>query len=270
MRARLVLLLLACVTAGFGQYTWDYSKNPVVSDTTRWSTNGSPTYGSYGVNFSGSGGSLISIPAISGTNSSDYEETSTLAINGALGTYIHFLRASGGTVQAGSGSYVSVELVIPTGFTSPGTATLNINKCVAGTVTSLGSTSIAASNGMTLRTIIFGGTLWVFTTNNLQVWAGTVPTITGNPGIGGYGMPAGSGFQSIELGHHDTVAPNQVIQTSVSSSLTATQVLLKWQGVLDDTNGIGVYEYAIARNGTPFASATEPSLADDGATASTT
>ena len=66
------------------------------------------------------------------------------------------------------------------------------------------------------------------------------------------------------------MAPGPVIQTSVSSSLSATQVLLKWQGVLDDTNGIGLYQYVVARNGTPIASATEPTLADFGLTASTT
>ena len=50
------------------------------------------------------------------------------ARNGGGGTYIHFFRTSGGTVQAGSGSYVSAEIVVPGGFTSPGAATLNINK----------------------------------------------------------------------------------------------------------------------------------------------
>ena len=236
----------------------------MVSDSSRWSTNGSPAYGSYGVNFSGSsGGSLISIPAITGANSNDYEVTSTLAINGGGGTYIHFLRTSGGTVQAGSGSYVSVELVIPSGFTSPGTATLNVNKCASGTVTLLGSVSITATNGMTLRIVVFGGSLWVFTTNNTWIYAGSVPVTTGNPGIGGYGIPAGSGFSGIWLGHHDVVSPGQVVGTSAVSSVFPNSASLRWAGVLDDPIGTGLFVYNIWRNGVFVANTTQPEFVDN-------
>ncbi len=259
MKSRVAVLFFACMATAFGQYTWDYTKNPVVSDTTRWSSNGSPSYGSYGANFSGSGGgSLISTPAISGSNSSDYEVTSTLALNSGGGTYIHFFRTSGGTVESGSGSYFSAEIVVPSSFTSPNAVTLNIKQCVNGTVTLLGSTLISAANGMTFRTIIFGSYLWVFTsispsTSNFPVWIGYIGTpTTGKPGIGGYGMPSGSGFSAIWLGHHDVVAPNEVVGTSVLSSVFPNSVSLKWQGVLDDTNGIGFYEYYIIKNGGLF------------------
>ena len=248
----------------------DYSKNPVVSDGTRWSSNGSVAYGSYGANFSGAGGSLISIPAITSVNPSNYEVTSTLAINSGGGTYIHFFRASGGTVQAGSGTYFSVEIVIPSGFTSPGPATVNFNQCVSGTVTTLHSSTITASNGMTLRTAVIDTNLALYTSN---VYAGgaTVPLTTGNPGIGGYGIPAGSGFQGIKLGPQDTVAPRRTVSlTSISTSVFPTSVSLKWQGVVDDPNGIGLALYLIRRNGVSFGQSLTAEFTDPTAAPSTT
>ena len=109
MKGRLAVLGLVCVTAGFGQYSYDYSNSPVIQDSARWSTNGGSNVSISDVlTFSGTGGSLIDLPAISGANSSDYEVKSTLAGLSSGSTYIHFHRASSGTVQAGSGSYVSV------------------------------------------------------------------------------------------------------------------------------------------------------------------
>ena len=86
----------------------------------------------------------------SGGSANDYEVTSTLALNSGGGTYIHFFRMSSGTVESGSGSYISVELVIPSGFTSPGSATLNINQCVSGTVPNPTAKAYVYRNNRTL------------------------------------------------------------------------------------------------------------------------
>src|SRR5580658_8665432 len=139
-----VVVLLALWGAALcsAQYSYDYWKSPVISDSTRWNTNGSPSFTSLGVTFSGAspGGSLISIPAISvesGGSQNDYEVSTTLALNSGGGTYIHFLRASAGTVEAGSGSYVDVEVNIPSSFSGSASATMNIHQCASGTVTQL-------------------------------------------------------------------------------------------------------------------------------------
>jgi hypothetical protein len=285
MKLRLALLFNLCVAAGFGQYVWDYTKNPVVADTNRWSSNGSPSYGSYGVNFSGPGGSLISIPGISvenpttgqltSSNSSDYEVSSTLALKSGGGTYIHFLRASSGTVVSGAGSYISVEIVIPSNFTSPGAATLNVNQCINGTITQLGSVSITAADGMGLRTVITGSTVLVFTTVSAQetnwlVWFGTASVTSGNPGIGGHDIPAGSGFTGIWLGHRDVVAPGVISATSITSSVFPNSVSLRWQGVVDDLAGIGLFRYDVYRNGVWAAQVSEPEFVDYMVSPSTT
>jgi hypothetical protein len=74
----------------------------------------------------------------------------------------------------------------------------------------------------------------------------------GNPEIGGYNMPSGSGFSSVKLGHHDTVAPYQVKANPIPSSVFPNSVSLQWQGVLDDPNGVGLFLYSITRNGVLF------------------
>ena len=166
---------------------------------------------SLGVTFSGSGGSLISQVPISvetGGSQNYYEVNTTLALNSGGGTYIHFLHANS-TAVVGSGSYISVELTVPSGFSGSAAAVLVINQCINGTITQLSVTTVTASNGMILRSVILPGGVWVFV-NSQWVWSGPVPTTTGSPGIGGYNMPAGSGFSGVKLGHRDTVAPKLI------------------------------------------------------------
>jgi hypothetical protein len=130
--------------------------------------------------------------------------------------------------------------------------TLNINQCVNGTVTQLASTSISVSNGMTLRTVIFGTSLWVYDGTNTLIAMQTVPLTTGSPGIGGYGqygLYAPSGFLSVAIGHHDTLAPDQVVASTVATSPTPNAAWIKWQGALDDLNGVGVFGSYVTRSG---------------------
>ncbi len=258
MSGRFLLLALASVATGFGQYVYDSTDGwsgyaPIGS---RWAQNGSPTltyngppsYSPYvNLAFPGTGGSLIDVVPLSGSNPNDYEVQSTLGLKAGGGTYIQFLRAGSNAVQAGTGSYVSAEIVMPPAFTGTGTATLNVNQSVNGVLTQLASTSITATDGMTFRTVIFGSNLWIFV-NNVRVVTQTVSASSGNPGIGGYGQPSGSGFLTTSLGHHDTAAPGQVVARTFASSLFPTSASLRWQGVLDDGAGIGVFEYLIARN----------------------
>jgi hypothetical protein len=270
MKRQFVFALLPAFTASlWASYSYDYSQNPVIADSSRWRTNGSVSFASYGATFPGGGGSLISVPAISGTPG-DYEVNSTLALKSAGGTYIEFLRADSTSVTAGSGSYTSVELVIPTGFVSPGAATLNINQCVSGTVTQIASQSTVATDGMAVRSIIFGTTLFVLFDNQLALEGQVSAGGTGNPGIGGSGIPAESGFSGIRLGHHDEVAPGVVDSRSVFSSVLPNSVLLRWPGVVDDPNGAGLFYYWLQRDGAGLSEALASNFTDNTLQPSTT
>ncbi len=108
MNIRLILVAALTVGSAFATYTYDYSQAPVISDATRWQTNGTATFNSAGVTFPGAGGSLISKVAISGASSADYEINTTLAITPNSGTYILFFRTGSASVEPGSGNYLSV------------------------------------------------------------------------------------------------------------------------------------------------------------------
>lgn len=279
MKLRLLLLLPVWVATAFGAYQYDYTMS-TTNPGSNWNSNGSVTTG-FPLTFA-SQGSLILIPGVpvassptdtvTAGNSSDYEVNTTLYLKSGGGTFIHFLRANSDTVQPGSGSYIAVKLTIPSGFTSPGSATLDVSSCTNGTSTDLGSDSMTAVDGMTLRSVIFGTTLYVFANNSIA-WMGQIPSSTGNPGVGGINIPSNSGFASALIGHHDVVAPGQVPLTSIESSVFPTSASLRWQGALDDPqygNGIGVWMYEIYRSGVYLQSVAKPEFTDNTVAASTT
>ena len=217
--------------------------------------------GYYASNFAGSGGSIVYGGTVPGANGNNYEVASKLALKTAGAVYIHFLRADAVSVQAGTGSYISVEVQTSSTFHSPGLATLVVNQSFGGLVTQLAAASITATDGMTLRSVVFGTNLWVFV-NNVAVLQQAIPLTTGRPGIGGYGQTAG-GFQGgATVGHWDSVAPGQVVPRTVSTSLYPQSVSVQWQGVADDASGTGVMEYLIARDGVPMFSAPSATFAD--------
>ena len=266
------LILIVLPALGFlgnpgralGGYVYDYSQTPVISDATRWQTNGTAAFNSSGVTFPGAGGSLISKIAVSGASSADYEINTTLAITPNSGTYILFFRTDSSSVQPASGSYLSVELT----SLSDGSGSLVVQQSVSGTTTMISSTSIHISNGMIFRATIQGSVLWVYTSSTV-IQTDIVPLTSGNPGIGGYGISSGDGFTSVKLGPHDAIAPTAVVATSVASSIFPTQVSLKWQGTLDDVNGIGLYDYQVSRNGSLIGTVFTPAFVDDTVSAST-
>ncbi len=54
----------------------------------------------------------------------------------------------------------------------------------------------------------------------------------------------------------------------MASSVFPTQVSLQWQGVADDPNGIGVYEYQVSRNGLSLKNVFTPTFVDNTVNAS--
>jgi hypothetical protein len=136
----------------FGAYTYDYAQSPVTPDSVRWQANGTASFNSSGVTFPGSGGSLISLPAISGTNPADYEIKTTLAIPYGSGTYILFFRTDSAYDQSGGGSYVSVELTVG----GPGYGAVVVNQRTGGSSMQISGGSVALHDGITFRATIQG------------------------------------------------------------------------------------------------------------------
>ncbi len=137
---------------------------------------------------------------------------------------------------------------MPAGFPNGGQGTLCVYQYVNGSATGLAGLYVTVADGANLRSVVFGNTLWVFLNNILEISI-NVNVTTGSPGIGGYGMTGGSGFTSVKLGHHDVVAPTTVAKSTIASSVTGSQVLMRWAGALDDPNGIGTWAYFVFRSG---------------------
>jgi hypothetical protein len=260
MKTQFLALALLSATCAFGAYTYEFPlfpayDNPSTFSSTSWTSNGtvpSWPYPTYTGSFS-SAGSLIWVPTVSGTNSNDYGVNTTFTLASGGGTFINYLRANSSALASSAsctGSYVSVEIAVPSTYTSgPAAAQLNVNQCSGGSLTSLGSQSRSVLSGSTLRTVVWGTTLWVFL-DNQQIWTGSVSASTGQPGFGGYGMTSSAGgFTQVLIGHHDVTAPSSLIATGLRSSILPTQVSLAWQGAADDANGIGVAGYNVSRNG---------------------
>ena len=262
MKTRLLLAGLASALCSFGAYTYDFSALPT-DDPTNWTINGSPQWGGGFVYFDSPDGpgSMIYSPTVTGTNSNDYEVASVEG-SGWSGTNVHYLRATSNALAtsstSGTGSYISVEF-LPSG-------SLTVNQCVSGSLTQLGHTTVSLPAGATVRTVIWSTTLWVFV-NNVQVFIQTVPATTGQPGFGGYGYS--TGYTHIAVGRHDTIAPATPNATEVRTSILPNDISMQWQGVADDTNGVGVWQYQVTRGGSSLAYATGTEVGDSTVSAST-
>ena len=231
------------------------------------------------VPFLAGGASLIFNQPIAGSNPNDYDFKTQVYLEAGGGTLFNFVRASSNAMP-GSGSYVSVELVIPTNyvptyptsyystFALPVPMQLNINQRVNGTITQLGSTTVSAANEYYLRTVGVGANLWVYIENAAQnstvlVWQGSVGIATGQPGVGGYGLPVNDLFIQADIEPRDTVAPTPVNPQTVASYLTPNSVSLQWQGTLDNSGGVGVAGYEVLRNGTSLGFGDGAAFADE-------
>ncbi len=111
---------------------------------------------------------------VSGANPNDYEVDTTLPLAAPGGSYFHFLRV-------GTSNSLTLELDVPSTWQTGGAVPVTITQCTSAGCTEVGATSVSLHSGDTLRSIVWGTTLWIFV-NNLQEGTYTVPLTTGQPG----------------------------------------------------------------------------------------
>lgn len=161
MKTRLLLLAAFSATLLPAAYVYEMNLSgfPLPPEST---LNGSASsvFGMPTVSFS-SPGSYISTAAIPATPN-DYEINTPIILGTGGGTYVHYLRASSNALAApGScaGSYISTEIAVSGTYVATGdpaaAAQLNINQCVSGTLTSLGSSTITVPQSANFRSIIW-------------------------------------------------------------------------------------------------------------------
>ncbi|MFN7919438.1 MAG: RHS repeat-associated core domain-containing protein [Bryobacteraceae bacterium] len=201
---------------------------------------------------------MVSKIGVPGTQPTYYEISSTLKLANSGGWYVQYLRASNDTIGGIQGSHYHVEIANPT-FTGSGntgtcSSSLNVYKRVNGVVTLLRSGAAPCRDGMVVRTMIvpLNGSpfLQTYIDNQLQyqLTLSSAELTTGQPGVGTWSTPAGSGISQVQLGPLDALPPPVFDPAQMSTMPLPTEIWFDWPGVLDDSpNGTGVVKYDFFR-----------------------
>src|SRR5271165_6872857 len=247
---RIALLLLAMAVPGFGQYAYYYSDS-LGSNSSNWTLNGTGSFTS-GSGFTSSGSSgLVSKVGLPPPGDSTYEVRMVLTLTQSGGTYSALLRASSnaslGTSSA-TGTFYAVEVGNVTFTNGVCSATLSAYKVISGTATSLASSNIPCQSGMVVRAaMLASGVISVYINNVQYIGVADSSITSGEPGISVASAPSTNTISYVQLGPRDTVVPNTINAQTVATSVFPTSINLQWQGVLDNTNGIGLWDYQIFR-----------------------
>ncbi len=122
-------------------------------------------------------------------------------------------------------------------------ATLVLYKQVSGALTQMTNTQTTCHDNLELHAVVGGPQIIVYADNVELMWVWDSSLTTGKGGVGGRSMPAGNSIAQVDLGRLDMTGPNAIVSSSVSSSIFPDRADLAWQGVVDDTNGVGLFGY---------------------------
>ena len=177
----------------------------------------------------GSSGSLISKITVPPPSSLNYEVSTTLTLQASGCTYVQYLRASTNALSNGSasglGTYLAVELQNPS-FSATGacSAYLFVYQDTGSGPAALLSTPVACTNGMQLRTVVFGSSANIVLNGVVYTLSNNIASCSGTcaPGVGGRGMPSGNSISQVELDQWDNVAPGQINFDTFTSTVDFT------------------------------------------------
>ncbi len=245
------LIVLACGAPLFGAYTYYLTENWGSTISGNWTQNGTISASGGLTSASANGGSLISNAAVP-DGSAYYEVKTTLTLTQSGGNYITYLHATSNALSgpATTGTFYAIELQNPTFNGSSCTATLAVYKVINAAVTLLAASTVPCRNGMVIRAV-YGSYnyLPVYVDNFQYALLYDQGIMSGQPGVGVRGAPAGNGIQQAALGPHDVLAPAPVNTQLIGTGIFSNRVDMQWNSASDDANGVGVGWYQIVRNG---------------------
>ncbi len=270
------VLLLACLIACAalpGKLRADY---PYYSGDELSSYNNSAPNWTINGTGSNAGGTGLTVTAASGASyiaksapesSRQYEVKATVKLAGAGGNYVLYLEATPNALLGSTsvGSFYAVAVQNPTFVDSGCTATATLYKVVNGSVSQIGANTVPCADGAVYHAALGSDNALHFYTNQVEYlhWIDPQP-LTGNPGVGGYGMPSGNGINLVQLGPCDRVAPAPIDPASVQTYATSTEVNLRTAGSSDGADGIGIEGYRWFRDGAEVAGTPTPEWSDVG------
>jgi RHS repeat-associated protein len=235
--------IINCAPSSTG-YQYYYSDTFSSINPAAWYQNGAGlTTNSAGLTSAdANGGSLISKAGVP-DGTSQYEVKTTLNLTQSGGTYDLYLRASSDALSGpntASGTYYALEVQNVTFSGGACSATLAFYKRVNGVITLLTSGGMSCHNGMTLRIIYtLNSNIFAYYDNTPLMWISDGAIASGQPGVGVRGAPSTNGIARVDLGPLDRTAPT-VMQNPITSSAFGDHIDMKWDGSVDDPNGVGV------------------------------
>ncbi len=242
-----------------------------------WNINGSASEGSNGLNISSTAGaSFISKVAVP-DGTAQYEVNMLMKANASGGSYVLYLEATPNALlsQTSIGSFYAIQIGNVVVANGGCTATASLYKAVNGSVTLITSTTIPCGNAAFYYYASVGND------HAIHFWSSQNPTypssteyfswldpnpLSGQPGIGGAGMPSSNSIGLAGLQPCDRTGPSAVAASTIQNyavipgNQTATLQIQAGGSVDSGTSGLSGYEWY--RNGQYVATTYGPEFSD--------
>jgi YD repeat-containing protein len=233
-------------------YLYDFPQllNPYSSG--QWTSNGTVSAATGLFTSSATNGGSLMLNSMALGNKYEVKTSLQLVQGSNGGNYITYLGATTNSLKASgnTGTFYAVEVANPTWSGSTCSANLNMySQAGAGTLTLLASGAISCHNGMVVRSVLTPfNSIIVYVDNVYRSQIGGVSVTTGQPGVGVAAAPSGTGISAIDIGHIDLTPPGTINPSTIAVTALPNRVDFQFQGVMDDSNGIGMSVYTLARN----------------------
>jgi len=195
------------------------------------------------------------VPGSTNNYSNNYEIRMQLNLTQSGGYYSVIMRSTN-VASVGSplvGTYYGFDVYAPTFSNGVCTgASLYMWKVQNGSSTTLTYGHIPCQNGMIIRGVVKANTIIAYVdingvyTTPFFAYDSSIPA--GSPGVSIANAPAGNSITNVQIYQLDTTPPNAINAQTVGASPFPNRVDLQWQGVTDNTGGIGLYGYQIYRS----------------------
>ncbi|MCX6633453.1 MAG: hypothetical protein NTW28_38145 [Candidatus Solibacter sp.] len=221
-----------------------------------WQANGTVSGGASGLTSTGAGS------AISTEAQSLYETVAKLRLTSCGGKYTVYLRASMDALHTSippspppaqpQGSYYAVQIALDgSGNPASGCAsTVTVVSRVGGSIQLLSTFPLGVRNGSEVRALVRpDGNISLMIDRRHCYWGTPSPALaSGRPGVGVQQTPAGNGIALAQLFVLDLITPPTVDLSTIAASTAANRVDLRWRGVEEPPDQIGLWRYNIYRN----------------------
>jgi YD repeat-containing protein len=260
-----IVVLLAQTTALFG-YQYYQSDTFSSLNSSNWTFSTGAAVSSQGLYAALYAVSNLAVPDYS----SEYEVKTTLAFgDNSQGDIIAitYLRVLGNLQNQPfeDSFHYSVETDVSS---STGSCHYTVYKRAYAQTTQLAQGTSACHNGSTMRVMVHSPSsvdaqIEIFFDDLLQMSVVDYSGITsGLPGVGIYSCDGCGAISRVDIGVLDHVAPNLVSSGGIGTSIWANRMDAQWQPATDDSIGIGVAHYALAKNGGIIGWTASPSYSD--------